>query len=141
MCWAVLEKKVTIFRKNLKIDNYVFVKNKRRRNKELKYRRKNIVWSILKHFRQIILAFFERFQNQKNSYLLWVWKFCEKIESFKFPTDFLDVWLPSKFQVKSGRVRQIIVAFLEILIYKYRYRYQKKFFSLFRLLYLEIFIV
>ena len=41
---AFLEKKVTIFRKkNLKIDNYSYrIKNKRRQNKELKYRRKNI---------------------------------------------------------------------------------------------------
>ena len=42
---AFLEKKVTIFRKNLKIDNYSYrIKNKTRQNKELKYRRKNIVW-------------------------------------------------------------------------------------------------
>ena len=37
-------KKVTIFRKNLKIDNYSYrIKNKKRQNEELKYRRKNIV--------------------------------------------------------------------------------------------------
>ena len=37
-------KKVTIFRKNLKIDNYSYrLKNKTRQNKELKYRQKNIV--------------------------------------------------------------------------------------------------
>ena len=39
-------KKVTIFRKNLKIDNYSYhIKNKTRQNKELKYRQKNIVCS------------------------------------------------------------------------------------------------
>ena len=37
-------KKVTIFRKNLKIDDYSYrLKNKTGQNKELKYRRKNIV--------------------------------------------------------------------------------------------------
>ena len=40
-------KKVTIFRKNLKIDNHSScIKIKTRQNKELKNRRKNIVWSI-----------------------------------------------------------------------------------------------
>ena len=37
-------KKNIIFRKNLKIDNFLHsIKNKIRQNKELKYRRKNIV--------------------------------------------------------------------------------------------------
>ena len=41
---AFLEKKVTIFRKNLKIDNYSYrIKTKTRQNKELKYCQKNIV--------------------------------------------------------------------------------------------------
>ena len=35
--------KVAYFRKNLKIDNFLYsIKNKTRQNKELKYRRKNI---------------------------------------------------------------------------------------------------
>ena len=35
-------KKVAMFRKNLKIDNFLYsIKNKTRKNKELKYRQKN----------------------------------------------------------------------------------------------------
>ena len=44
---AFLEKKVTILRKNLKIDNILYsIKKQSKRNKELKYRRKNIVWVV-----------------------------------------------------------------------------------------------
>ena len=39
---AFLEKKITVFRKNLKVDNYLYC-IKPRQNKELKYRRKNLV--------------------------------------------------------------------------------------------------
>ena len=44
---AFFGKKFTVFIKNLKVDNYLFVlhKAKTRQNKELKYRRKNIVCS------------------------------------------------------------------------------------------------
>ena len=43
-------KKVAIFRKNLKIDNFLYsIKNKTRQNKELKYCRKNIVCTKLKN--------------------------------------------------------------------------------------------
>ena len=41
---AFLEKKVTISRKNLKMDNFSYsIKKQSKQNKELKYRRKNIV--------------------------------------------------------------------------------------------------
>ena len=44
---AIFGKKVAIFRKNLKIDNFLYsIANKTRQNKELKYRRKNIVWTV-----------------------------------------------------------------------------------------------
>ena len=43
---AFFLKKVAIFRKNLKVDNFLnSIKNKTRQKKELKYHRKNIVWS------------------------------------------------------------------------------------------------
>ena len=42
---AFFHKKLLFFRKNLKIDNFLFsIKHKTTQNKELKYRRKNIVW-------------------------------------------------------------------------------------------------
>ena len=42
---AFFWKNVVIFRKNFKNDNFLNgIKNKTRQNKELKYRRKNIVW-------------------------------------------------------------------------------------------------
>ena len=41
---AFFHKKLLFFRKNLKIDNFLFsIKHKTTQNKELKYRRKNIV--------------------------------------------------------------------------------------------------
>ena len=46
---AFFHKKLLFFRKNLKIDNFLFsIKHKTTQNKELKYRRKNIVCT--KHF-------------------------------------------------------------------------------------------
>ena len=43
---AFFHKKLLFFRKNLKIDNFLFsIKHKTTQNKELKYRRKNIVCS------------------------------------------------------------------------------------------------
>ena len=45
---AFFLKKVAIFRKNLKTDNFLYsIKDITRQNKELKYRRKNIVWIVL----------------------------------------------------------------------------------------------
>ena len=42
---AFFHKKLLFFGKNLKIDNFLFsIKHKTTQNKELKYRRKNIVW-------------------------------------------------------------------------------------------------
>ena len=42
---AFFGKKLLFFRKNFKNDNFLNgIKNKTRKNKELKYRRKNIVW-------------------------------------------------------------------------------------------------
>ena len=45
---AFFGKKVAIFRKNVKNENFEWHKNKTRQNKELKYRRKNIVWFEIK---------------------------------------------------------------------------------------------
>ena len=42
--FGFFSQEVAIFRKNLKIDNFLFsIKHKTTQNKELKYRRKNIV--------------------------------------------------------------------------------------------------
>ena len=52
---AFLEKKITAFRKNLKIDNYSYcIKNKTIQKKELKYRRKNIVCLVIESYPWIL---------------------------------------------------------------------------------------
>ena len=53
--FGFFSQEVAIFRKNLKIDSFLFcIKHKTTQNKELKYRRKNIVWpnviSEIKYF-------------------------------------------------------------------------------------------
>ena len=53
---AFFHNKLLFFRKNLKIDNFLFsIKHKTTQNKELKYRRKNIVCFRLKRCPQGVL--------------------------------------------------------------------------------------
>ena len=57
---AFLEKKVTIFRKNLKIDNHSnCIKIKTRQNKELKNRPKNIVWLELENCVVAVVKYYQ----------------------------------------------------------------------------------
>ena len=55
---AFFHKKLLFFRKKLKIDNFLFsIKHKTTQNKELKYRRKNIVWTPKEILEPFYLAF------------------------------------------------------------------------------------
>ena len=65
--FGFLGKKVTILRKKLKIDNFLYcIKKQSKRSKELKYRRKNIVcFGLLNNF---LTQEFQRINFEINNY-------------------------------------------------------------------------